>query len=187
MISWPCSGPLWAQPMNNKDTKVAAKSIRTTASVMKRKIVYIASPFLPHLLFKDYQGFYKREEQVLQNRKPPTGIKIPLEALYRNIPAISFHLILQKAKVLLGGLLAYSRETTVPKILLSPWVVKMEIASENALRFQGKIDDLPLKCGILEENSKNKTSGRTSCFFRTFSASCRIYRVHLLMLGQGYL
>jgi len=66
---------------------------------MKREIVYIASPFLPHLLFKDYQGFYKREEQVLQNRKPPTGIKIPLEALYRNVPAISFHLILQKVKI----------------------------------------------------------------------------------------
>jgi hypothetical protein len=52
--------------------------------------------------------------------------------------------------------------TTVQKILLTSWVVKRKIAFENSPGFQAQIDDLRLKCGILGENPKNKSTGRNS-------------------------
>jgi hypothetical protein len=47
------------------------------------------------------------------------------------------------------------------KILLTSWVVKEKIAFGNSLGFQARIEDLHLKCGILGDGTKNKTSGRS--------------------------
>jgi len=53
-----------------------------------------------------------------------------------------------------------TRETITPKILSNAKPVKREIAAGNSPGFQAQIDDLRLKCGILRENPKNKSSGR---------------------------
>ena len=44
------------------------------------------------------------------------------------------------------------------KILLCAWVVKGKIAFENNFVFQAQIEDLDLKCCILRDDPKNKTS-----------------------------
>jgi len=50
--------------------------------------------------------------------------------------------------------------TSVPKILLTSWVVKGEIASPNFPHFPAKIAAFGLKYGILKKNAKNSISGR---------------------------
>lgn len=48
------------------------------------------------------------------------------------------------------------------KILLTLWVVKVQIAFENGPGFQAEIEDLNLKCCIPGDGSKNKTSRKDS-------------------------
>jgi len=52
-------------------------------------------------------------------------------------------------------------ETITKEILLTSWVVKKKIASRKSLDSQAQFEHLRLKCETLEENSKNKTSGRS--------------------------
>jgi hypothetical protein len=51
-------------------------------------------------------------------------------------------------------------ESDYPKLLLTSWVVKGEIASPNCPHFEAEIADFDLNYCIPEENSKNNISGR---------------------------
>jgi hypothetical protein len=60
-------------------------------------------------------------------------------------------------------------ESDYPKLLLTSWVVKGEIASPNCPHFEAEIADFDLNYCIPVENSKNNISGSTSRFFGEFS------------------
>ena len=62
-----------------------------------------------------------------------------------------------------------------------------KIAYGNSLGLQAQIDDLRLKCGILEEDDENRTSGSTPQFPRKISPPCRIKAFQLLLLSQRML
>ena len=59
------------------------------------------------------------------------------------------------------------------KILSFPPAVKGKIAFGNSLGFQVQIEDLRLKWCIPKKKPKRTISGRTSCLFQKYSASCR--------------
>ncbi len=93
---------------------------------------------------------------ALKNVNPQRDAIIPLGAQYGHLPATPFHATLQKVRgEVVGFTWLRNGNTTVPKILLTSWVVKGKYDYGNSLVDHFQIDDLYLKVSILRDDCKN--------------------------------